>query len=59
MTIALVLAKLAVTTDRAQWGYVAAAYALVFGVLLAYVVRTVVLGRRAGRQLPPEDRRWM
>ncbi|HEY4375652.1 MAG TPA: hypothetical protein VGM93_00770 [Acidimicrobiales bacterium] len=57
--IAVLFAHLAQTTDGAQWGYVVAAYGLVFGVLLAYVIRTMVLGRRAGRQLPPKDRRWM
>ena len=41
------------------WGYVTGAYLLVFGVLIAYVVRTIVLARRVGRTLPPEDRRWM
>ncbi|MDQ6696094.1 MAG: hypothetical protein M3Z46_01385 [Actinomycetota bacterium] len=42
-----------------QWAYVFAAYAIVFGTLIAYVVRTIALGRRAGRRLPPEDRRWL
>ncbi|MCU1353888.1 MAG: hypothetical protein JWM05_3097 [Acidimicrobiales bacterium] len=42
-----------------SWGYVTAAYVLVFLTLIAYVVRTVVLGRRVGRNLPPGDRRWM
>jgi hypothetical protein len=41
------------------WSFVAGAYSLVLVVLLAYVVRTVVLGRRLGRNLPPEERRWM
>lgn len=42
-----------------EWGYVAGAYGLVIAVLLAYAVWTIVRGRRVGRQLPPEDRRWM
>ncbi len=42
-----------------QWAYVIAAYAIVIGTLVAYVVRTIALGRRAGRRLPPEDRRWL
>lgn len=42
-----------------QWAYVSAAYAIVFGTLLLYVARTVALGRRVGRRLPPEERRWM
>jgi hypothetical protein len=40
-------------------GYVAAAYLLVIAVLVAYATWTIVRGRRVGRQLPPEDRRWM
>ena len=42
-----------------QWAYVVAAYVIVIGTLLAYVARTIALGRRAGRRLPPEERRWM
>jgi O-antigen/teichoic acid export membrane protein len=42
-----------------QWAYVIAAYAIVVGTLVAYVARTIALGRRAGRRLPPEQRRWM
>ncbi len=42
-----------------QWGYVFAAYGIVFFTLTAYVARTILLGRRAGRRLPPGDRRWM
>ena len=42
-----------------QWAHVVAAYGIVIAALLAYVARTVVLGRRAGRRLPPEQRRWM
>ncbi len=42
-----------------QWAYVTAAYGIVVGTLVAYVARTIVLGRRAGRQLPPGERRWM
>ncbi len=42
-----------------QWAYVAAAYAIVVGTLVGYVARTIALGRRAGRRLPPGERRWM
>lgn len=42
-----------------EWGYVAGAYGLVFAVLVAYAAVTIVRGRRVGRQLHPEDRRWM
>jgi hypothetical protein len=42
-----------------EWAYVAGAYGDVISVLVAYAVWTIVRGRRVGRQLPPEDRRWM
>jgi hypothetical protein len=48
-----------VIVAASSWGYVAGAYLLVLLVILAYVVRTVVLARRVGRSLPPEERRWM
>ncbi|QXC60947.1 heme exporter protein CcmD [Aquihabitans sp. G128] len=54
---ALLLA--AAEADPNEWSYVAAAYALVVGVILLYAIWTIVRGRKVGRQLPPEDRRWM
>ena len=42
-----------------EWSYVAGSYGIVIGVLVAYCLWVIVRGRRAGRQLPPEDRRWM
>ncbi len=42
-----------------QWAYVLAAYGIVIGTLMVYVARTIILGRRAGRRLPPQDRRWL
>lgn len=41
------------------WWYVAAGYGVTFAVLIAYAAWTIVRGRRLGRQLPPEDRRWL
>ncbi|MCU1498876.1 MAG: hypothetical protein JWM47_2829 [Acidimicrobiales bacterium] len=49
----------AATADPNAWSYVAGAYGLVIAVLVLYAVLTIVRGRRVGRQLPPEDRRWM
>lgn len=49
----------AASPDTDSWGYIVGAYALVVGVLALYAVWTIVRGRRIGRQLPPEDRRWM
>ena len=52
--IALVLADVA-----REWSYVVASYGVVVGVLLAYCAWVILRGRKVGRQLPPEDRRWM
>lgn len=40
------------------WSYVAAAYLICFGSILGYAAWMVVRGRKVGRQLPPEERRW-
>ena len=40
-------------------GFVAAGYAVTFGVLVAYSAWVLVRGRRLSRQLPAEERRWM
>ena len=45
--------------EQNEWGYVTAAYALVIAVIVLYAAATIVRGRRTGRRLPPEDRRWM
>lgn len=42
-----------------QWGYVAGAYVVVVGGLVAYALLTIVRGRHAGRQVPAEGRRWL
>jgi hypothetical protein len=47
------------TEPANQWGYVAFAYVVVVGALVGYAALTILRGRRVGRQLPPEDRRWM
>ena len=41
-----------------SWPYVAGAYVAVFGLVLAYAAWVIVRGRRVGRQLPPDERRW-
>ena len=41
-----------------SWPYVIAAYLVVFGLIIAYAAWVIVRGRRVGRQLPPEERRW-
>ncbi len=41
------------------WNYVTGAYVVTIVALVAYAVWVIARGRRVGRQLPPEDRRWM
>jgi hypothetical protein len=41
-----------------NWGYIAAAWIIVFGGLGGYAVRTILRGRSLSRQVPPEKRRW-
>jgi hypothetical protein len=41
-----------------NWGYVIAAWVIVFGGLAGYSVRTVLRGRSLSRQVRPEKRRW-
>ncbi|MBX3312925.1 MAG: heme exporter protein CcmD [Actinobacteria bacterium] len=42
-----------------EWTYVWWSYGVVIGVLVAFAAWTIARGRRVGRQLPPEDRRWL
>lgn len=42
-----------------EWGYVVAAYGVAIALLGGFALATIIRGRRVGRQLPPEDRRWM
>lgn len=42
-----------------EMAYVWASYVLSVAVLAVFAVVTIVRGRRVGRQLPPEERRWM
>ena len=42
-----------------EWSYVSAAYLIVVVALLAYAVWVIRRGRRVGRQLPSDERRWM
>lgn len=58
MTV-LVAVSTVVAELHGGWGNVAASYALVIGAIVAYAAYVIVRGRRLGRQVPPEDRRWM
>lgn len=40
------------------WLYVGLCYGIAFAAIVAYAALVIVRGRRAGRRLPPEDRRW-
>ncbi|MCB0977902.1 MAG: hypothetical protein KDB02_10635 [Acidimicrobiales bacterium] len=42
-----------------DWTYVGWSYVVVIGTLVTFAVWTVLRGRRIGRRLPPEERRWM
>ena len=49
---------IAVLLAASEWPSIIAAYVVVFGALIAYAAWVIVRGRRIGRQLPPEERRW-
>lgn len=53
------IALLLAAAEDDEWSYVTAAYLLVVVVLLAYALWVILRGRRVGRQLPPDERRWM
>ena len=42
-----------------EWSYVTGAYGAVFGLISAYTIWVLRRGRKAGVQLPPDERRWM
>ncbi len=42
-----------------EWAYVASAYGIVIAAIAIYAAWTIVRGRKVGRQVPPERRRWM
>jgi len=42
-----------------EMAYVWASYLVAVVVLAAFAAVTIVRGRRVGRQLPPDERRWM
>ena len=46
-------------TVEHEWAYTLAAYGAVVGALLLLTLWTVLRGRQVGKQLPPEERRWM
>lgn len=52
-------AMIAMVLATSEWTYVGWAYGVVVGALVVFAVWTIARGRRVGRQLPPEDRRWL
>lgn len=39
-------------------GFIIGSYALTFGAMIAFALRTVRLGRRLSRQVPDEEKYW-
>lgn len=42
-----------------EWAYIAGGYGAAVGVLVLFTISTIIRGRRIGRQVPPEERRWL
>ena len=47
-----------VLAQTAPWTYVGATYAIAIGVIGGYAGWVIHRGRKIGRQLPPEERKW-
>lgn len=50
---------IAVLLAASEWAYVTWSYLVVVGTLVLFAVWTILRGRRLGRRLPPEERRWL
>lgn len=42
-----------------EWSYIAGGYGITVGTLLLLTISIIIRGRRIGRQVPPEERRWL
>lgn len=42
-----------------EWAYVAGGYGITVGALVLFTIATILKGRRVGRQVPVEERRWL
>lgn len=47
-----------IVAAASPWSYVGAAYAITFVSLIVYAAFVIVRGRRVGKHLPPQERRW-
>lgn len=47
-----------VLAEASAWTYVTASYAITIGLLGGYTAWLLKKGRKVGKQLPPEDRKW-
>jgi len=48
-----------VFAEQTFWGYVIAAYAVVFGTIGIYAALTLARGRKLSKRLPGGQRRWL
>lgn len=47
-----------VLAEASAWTYVTATYAIAVGLFGGYTAWVISKGRKVGRQLPPEERKW-
>ena len=47
-----------VLAEASAWTYVSVTYGITVGLLGGYAAWIVHRGRKVGRQLPPEERKW-
>jgi hypothetical protein len=47
-----------VLAETSAWTYVTVTYVATVGLLGGYAAWIIQRGRKVGRQLPPEDRKW-
>lgn len=47
-----------VLAEASPWTYVGLAYGVTVGMIGGYTAWVLKRGRKIGRQLPPEDRKW-
>lgn len=42
-----------------EWSYIAGGYGMAVGTLVLLTISIIIRGRRIGRQVPPQERRWL
>ena len=53
------IAAVLLATLAGGWNYVTAAYLVTIATIVIYAGWVMVRGRKVGRQVPPDERRWM